>query len=456
MADIRILIVEDEKLIRWSLREQLKKEGYFAGEAENGGEARKRFKSESWDLILLDIKLPDASGMDLLRQFHEEDSELPIIMMTAYSSIESVVEAMKRGAFDYLTKPFNLDEVSLTVKKAIEITSLRREVRAIKSSFEERYGFDRIVGQSAAMQRVMDMARTVAKSEAETVLLLGESGVGKTLLAQAIHYNSDRAAKPFMEVMCTALPEPLLESELFGHERGAFTDARAAKPGLCELGHNGTLFLDEIGDMPLATQAKLLGFCESHSFRRVGGVKLMTVDARIVAATNQDLDAQIAAKRFREDLYYRLSVIEIVIPPLRERREDIPPLIAYFLDHFNRKFKKSVRGLEESAMNALTEYAWPGNVRELRNLIERAMILANKDRLAMEDFNFRRKPDAGAKASSAIRLPEGGIALDRVEKELVTQALERTKGNQTKAAKLLRISRDQLRYRMKQYELFGE
>jgi len=456
MTQIRILIVEDEKLIRWSLREELKKEQYFVAEAENGREASDRIKGESWDLVLLDIKLPDANGLELLREFHEDDPDLPIIMMTAYSSVESVVEAMKRGAFDYLTKPFNLDEVALTVKKALDITALRREMRAIKSSFEERYGFDRIIGQSEKMRRVMDIAQTVAQSEAETVLLLGESGVGKNLLAQAIHYNSNRAGKPFMEVTCTALPEPLLESELFGHERGAFTDARTAKVGLCEMGHNGTLFLDEIGDMPLATQAKLLGFCETHTFRRVGGVKLISVNVRILAATNQDLEALMAAKRFREDLYYRLNVIEITIPPLRERREDVPLLLNYFIDHFNAKFKKSVRGVEESARHALADYPWPGNVRELRNLVERAMILAHKDWLSQDDFNLKRRDVAGAKASGAIDLPDGGIALDTVEKELVRQALERTKGNQTKAAKLLRISRDQLRYRMKQYDLFGE
>lgn len=454
MEKIRILIVEDEKLIRWSLRQQLEKHGYTISEAENGAEARKLFQSESWDLVLLDIKLPDANGLDLLKEIVEGDQELPIIMMTAYSSVESVVNAMKRGAFDYITKPFNLDEVVHTVKKALEVTTLRREVRAIKAGFESRFGFEKVIGKSDKMLEVLEVAKTVAESEAETVLIAGESGTGKNLLAQAIHYNSQRAGKPFMEVTCTALPEQLLESELFGHERGAFTDARSTKVGLCELAHNGTLFLDEIGDMPLATQAKLLGFCESRTFRRVGGVKIISVNLRVIAATNQDMLKLIEEKRFREDLYYRLNVIEIVIPPLRERPEDVVLLANFFLDRFNHKFKKKVLGIDDTAMRALTSYPWPGNIRELKNVLERAMILTRKEVLEPDDF-FLKPRSGGAEApGKPIVLPQEGVSLEEVERELVRQALENTKGNQTKAARLLHISRDQLRYRMKQYDLF--
>ncbi len=454
MEKIRILIVEDEKLIRWSLRQQLEKHGYRVSEAENGAEARKSFTSESWDLVLLDIKLPDANGLDLLREISEGDPELPVIMMTAYSSVESVVNAMKRGAFDYITKPFNLEEVVHTVQKALEVTTLRREVRAIKAGFESRFGFEKVIGKSEKMLQVMEIAKTVAESEAETVLIAGESGTGKNLLAQAIHYNSQRAGKPFMEVTCTALPEQLLESELFGHERGAFTDARNMKVGLCELAHNGTLFLDEIGDMPLATQAKLLGFCESRTFRRVGGVKIISVNLRVVAATNQDMLTLIEEKRFREDLYYRLNVIEIVIPPLRERPEDIVLLANFFVDRFNHKFKKKVLGIDDAAMRSLTSYPWPGNVRELKNVLERAMILTRKEVLEPGDFFLKPRAGNSETAGRPIELPPEGISLEEVERELVRQALESTKGNQTNAARLLHISRDQLRYRMKQYDLF--
>ena len=457
MAKLRILVIEDEKLIRWSLRQQLEKHDYQVSEAENGEQARKKWRSESYDLVLLDIKLPDANGLDLLRELNEQDPDLPVIMMTAYSSVESVVEAMKRGAFDYITKPFNLDEVIMTVGKALEVTELRREVRAIKQSFESRFGFDKVIGKSDKMMKVVETARMVAESEAETVLIVGESGTGKNVLAQAIHYNSQRAGRPFMEVTCTALPEHLLESELFGHERGAFTDARSMKAGLCELAHKGTLFLDEIGDMPLATQAKLLGFCESRTFRRVGGVKLISVNLRVIAATNQEMENLIREKRFREDLYYRLNVIEIEIPPLRERPEDIALLAHHFVDQLNRKFKKKVRGLDSAAIEAMTNYPWPGNVRELRNVVERAMILTRKEYLDLEDIILKPKAsqrEAVHAAGAGIILPSQGVAIDDVERELVRQALEKTKGNQTKAAKLLRISRDQLRYRMKQYDLF--
>jgi len=356
------------------------------------------------------------------------------------------VTAMKRGAYDYITKPFNLEEVMLTVKKALEVTELKREVRSLRAN-QENFGFEQVIGSSERMQRELEIARTVAESEADTVLILGDSGTGKNLLARAIHNNSNRAEHPFMEVTCTALPETLLESELFGHERGAFTDARSTKKGLCEMAHRGTLFLDEIGDMPLGTQAKLLGFLESRTLRRVGGNRPIPVDLRVIAATNQNVETMIHEKKFREDLYYRLNVIEITVPSLRDRREDIPRLAHFFIDKLNRKFKKEVTGIETAAMKILQEYHWPGNVRELRNAIERAMILTRGEQLTIDDLPLRTKTSAPTvpAASGGIVLPDDGMCLEDVCNELVKQALEKTRGNQTRAARLLRISRDQLR-----------
>lgn len=457
MKPIKILIVDDEPMIRRTLMRKLQRENYHTGDAEDGSSARTLLSNDTWDLILLDINLPDDNGLELLKLIHEMDADVPVIMMTGNRSIENVVLAMKRGAYDYITKPFNLDEVMITVKKALEVTELKREVRSLRAG-QESFGFEQVIGSSERMQRELEIAKTVAESEADTVLILGDSGTGKNLLARAIHNNSSRAGNPFMEVTCTALPEQLLESELFGHERGAFTDARATKKGLCELAHRGTLFLDEIGDMPLGTQAKLLGFLESRTLRRVGGNRPIPVDLRVIAATNQNVETMIAEKRFREDLYYRLNVIEITVPALRERREDIPRLARFFIDKLNRKFKKNVTGLEASAMKVIQEYHWPGNVRELRNAIERAMILSKGDMLSATDLPLRTKTHApvAQAGSGGIVLPDEGLSLEEVANELVRQALDKTRGNQTRAARLLNISRDQLRYRMKQYHLMED
>jgi len=449
MEETQILIIEDEHMIGRSLQRKLEKEGHSAVWARDAAEAREHV-TRLLDLVLLDINLPDANGLDLLAEIHELDRDLPVIMMTGVRTVESVVEAMKRGASDYITKPFNMDEVVLTIKKTLEITELRREVRSLRANRGDQ-GLDHVIGDSAAMREVVEIARTVAVSEAETLLILGESGTGKNLLARAIHNQSNRSSKPFMEITCSALPEPLLESELFGHERGAFTNAHTMKKGLTELAHRGTLFLDEIGDMPLGLQAKLLGFLESRSIRRVGGTRRIDVDVRIIAATNRNMEEMIRENRFREDLYYRLNVIEITMPSMRERPEDVMPMVHYFIDHFNQKFNKRVTGLDKEAEQALVEYHWPGNVRELRNAVERAMILTRKDRLHLQDFPLRTRQSAPiTEGEHGIALPPQGISLDFVTKELVRQALDRTKGNQTKAAKLLHISRDQLRYRMKQ------
>jgi transcriptional regulator with PAS, ATPase and Fis domain len=336
------------------------------------------------------------------------------------------------------------------------MSRLRREVRALRRQQEERYGLASIIGDSAAMKGIFHLIQKVGRSAASTVLITGESGTGKDLVAKAIHYASDRAGGPFMNITCSALPETLLESELMGHEKGSFTDARSAKQGLFEMAHGGSVFLDEIGDMGVLLQAKLLRVLEEKTFKRVGGIKDIKVDVRVIAATNRDLARAVAEGRFREDLYYRLKVIPIVLPPLRDRVEDIPLLAMHFIDQFNREFKKKCRGLTDGALQILKDYAWPGNVRELRNVVERAMILEDK---AMLDESELPEEIRGAPSAAAVRsagangllLPEGGYPLEQMERELVRQALDRSAGNQTRAARLLSISRDALRYKMKKF-----
>jgi DNA-binding NtrC family response regulator len=457
----RILIVEDEKLLRWALRERLLKEGYEPIEAESGGAGRRLLGTEEVDLVLLDYRLPDMTGIDLLKEILALHPDVPVILMTAYSTVETAVEAIKLGAFDYLNKPFNHDELVLVIHKAMETSRLQREVRALRRQQEERYGLTNIVGNSPAMREVFNMINKVGRSAATTVLITGESGTGKDLVAKAIHYASERASGPFMNITCSALPENLLESELMGHERGAFTDAKSAKQGLFELAHQGSLFLDEIGDMGILLQAKLLRFLEEKTFKRVGGVRDIKVDLRVIAATNRDLGRSVKEGRFREDLYYRLKVIPIVLPSLRDRVEDLPALVSHFIDQFNREFKKNCRGMTDGAMQLMARHAWPGNVRELRNVIERAMILEDKPFLEESDLpeEIRGVPAPVASAGNGdgrgdgFRLPEGGYPLDRMEEEMVRQALDRASGNQTRAARLLGISRDALRYKIKKFNL---
>jgi DNA-binding NtrC family response regulator len=370
-------------------------------------------------------------------------------MMTAFSTIESAVEAMKLGAYHYVNKPFNLDEVALLVENALETSSLRREVRTLRTTQGREYGFDAIIGASPAMQRIKALLARVAASPASTVLLTGETGTGKDLAAKAVHYNSDRATHSFVNITCSALPEQLLESELFGHERGAFTDARQQKRGLFETADGGTVFLDEIGEMTPALQAKLLRFLEEKTFKRVGGLADVRVDVRVIAATNRNLEEQVEAGRFREDLFYRLQVMPITLPALRERRGDIPLLASYFIDRFNREFRKRVRGLSPAATEVLEQYQWPGNVRELRNAIERAMLLIDREWLEPEDFTTLTR----TVNPTQFRLPAEGVNLEEVERQLLTQALERAGGNQTQAAQLLGINRDQVRYRIEKFGL---
>ena len=448
MATATLLVVDDEELVRWSLRERFRREGYTVVEAPTAASALEQVTG-GIDLVLLDYRLPDGDGLTVLRRIKEVAPDTPVILMTAFSTVENAVEAMKHGAYHYLNKPFNLDDVALTVEKALETSRLRREVRAYRSSQGREFGFDAIIGSSPAMIAAKTLLVRIANSPASTVLLTGETGTGKDLAAKAIHFNSHRAAKPFVNITCSALPEQLLESELFGHERGAFTDARQQKRGLFETADGGTVFLDEIGEMTPGLQAKLLRFLEEKTFKRIGGLADIRVDVRVIAATHRNLEDEVRAGKFREDLFYRLQVMPVTLPALRERRGDIPLLANYYIDRYNREFRKRVRGVSPEALALLEHYRWPGNVRELRNAIERAMLLTDRDLLGAEDFNSLSRNAVTA----TFRLPPEGVALDEVERQLVVQALERCGGNQTRAGALLGINRDQVRYRIEKFGL---
>jgi DNA-binding NtrC family response regulator len=453
-----VLIVEDESLIRWSLGQKFGERGYQVIEAENGAAGLEALESGICDLVMLDYKLPDMTGLDVLRRIRQLDDDTVVIMMTAYSTIESAVEAIKLGAFDYVTKPFEMDQLLFTVDKALETTKLRREVRELRRRLATEFGSDSIIGQDPSMLKLFDLIQQIAKTGASTVFLRGETGTGKDLVARVIHRNSERANQPFINITCTALSETLLESELFGHERGAFTDAKAQKKGLIELADGGTVFLDEVGDMPPALQAKLLRFLEERRFRRVGATAEISVDVRVIAATNRDLEKAIDEGRFRRDLMYRLDVVTIQLPPLRARGDDVRLLAQHFVTRFATEFKKPLSGIDEAAYQKLRDYSWPGNVRELRNVIERAALLCRGARVTAEDIVLGAPEPLPITHwdIERIKLPPEGFDIEnlsRLEVRLLQQALERTHSNQSQAAKLLNISRDRLRYRLEKHGL---
>ena len=454
----QILIVEDERLIRLSLRSRLEREGFRVTEAENVAEARSILRQSPPDLILLDNKLPDGNGLSLLHEITEQQPGTAVILMTAYATVESVVEAMRLGAYTYLDKPFEIEDMVAHVKKGLESTALRRELDHLRRAHSASVGGEFVVTESQSMRTIMDDIRKINQVPNSTVLLRGENGTGKDLLARYLHRTSVRWSKPLQHITCTALPDTLLESELFGHEKGAFTDAHRRKLGLLELADQGTVFLDEVGDLSPALQAKLLRFLEERTVRRVGGLTDIRVDVRIIAATNRDLEKAIANGSFRKDLFYRLSVVPVSIPPLRERPEDIRPLSMMFIDRFNNEFNKRFTGLSDEALVALREHPWPGNVRELRNALERALILGSGPLVLKEDLPQELSRHGAASnrrptAPGSMTLPKEGVVLEDVERDLVIQALERTGHNQSAAARLLGLSRDQIRYRIEKFAL---
>ncbi|HSG49805.1 MAG TPA: sigma-54 dependent transcriptional regulator [Longimicrobiales bacterium] len=449
MSRERILVVDDDRLIREILAERLEKKGYRVDRAGSLAEARQAVDKFTPDVAILDVKLPDGEGTELLPGLTEE-AGIPCVMMTAHGTVTSAVEALRMGAEDFLEKPFSMDRLDTTLNHVLERSRLRRELRTLRTRGPQAGG---IVGVSPEMQEVMELVRRIAPADHATVLILGETGTGKGLVAKAIHDLSPRAQGPFVNVTCSALAPTLMESELFGHEKGAFTDARTLKRGLVEVANGGTLFLDEIGELTPSLQSKLLRFLEDRTFRRLGSTEDRTVDARIVAATNRDLQAAVESGAFREDLYYRLRVLPLTLPPLRRRRGDVPALVAAFLDSFNRELGRRVVEVDPEASRLLEAYAWPGNVRELRNVVERAVLLGDGPVLTPDLLppEIRREQPPQQASSGMLELGPEGIDLDDLERRLLEEALRRADGNRTEAGRLLGLSRHQIRNRLKKY-----
>ena len=455
MAEARVLVVDDEYLIRWTLQQKMEKAGYEVFVAETGEEGIQKIKEEAPDIVLLDIKMPGMDGYEVLEEAVKIDPGLVVIMITAYEDIGGVVRAMRLGAFDYIIKPFDFDKILISVQKSLETSKLRREVERLRADKRIDIGFQDIVAVSKEMARVFEMVNKISRSETSTVLIQGDSGTGKELIAHAIHQRSKREKMPFITVNCAGFPEYLLENELCGHQKGAFTDAKEVKKGLLELAEGGTLFLDEIGDMDLSLQSKLLRLVEQKTFRRMGGVKDIQVDVRIITATNKDLLKLKEEGKFREDLFYRINVASLRLPSLRERSDDILPLTKFYVEKYNKEFHRNIIKIDNAVEEFFVNYKWPGNVRELKNVIERAMILGEGDTLLMEHLPIEilGQVSRRGKTIEGISIPQEGISLEKVEEGLVRQALKMANGNQTKAAKLLDISRDALRYRMQKMGL---
>ena len=455
----KILIVDDEKNMRFFLREALAKEGYDIMTAESGAEAVEVLGQSHFDCVLLDIRMPKMDGIQTLEQLLKINPEVPVILMTAYGTKEVAMEAIQKGAYDYFTKPFDIDEMRIVVKRALEKQKLEEEIRNLRRQIEKHYDYEGIIGKSPEMYEVYDLVEKVVKNDV-TVIIYGESGTGKELIANTIHYRGPRKDSPLVKINCAAIPETLLESELFGYEKGAFTGAMQRKIGKIEQATKGSLFLDEIGDMSLMTQAKVLRALEEHQIERLGGNEVIDVDIRVIAATNQDLPRAVHEKRFREDLYFRLNVVPIFMPPLRIRKGDIALLLDHFIEENNEKLKKSVRGVSRTVMRRLLDYEWPGNVRELENVLQRAVLLASGDIITEDclpsqivEAPQKSGPDPGLLFEGSLQEIVDNIAAS-AERQIIIDALDRTNWSRTKTAELLKICRKSLHNKMKKYDLF--
>jgi len=452
----RILLIDDSPDILANLSEYLRNEGYEVETSADGEKALSMIERKFFDIILTDLMMPNLNGMEVLKYVTENSRDSICMILTGYGTIKNAVEAVKLGAFDYLTKPVKMDEILITLKRALEFRDLKRENQNLKNQLKRKYKFENIIGDSEKMHRIFETIEKVADTDS-TILILGESGTGKELIAKAIHYNSYRREGPFVPVNCAAIPSELLESELFGHEKGAFTNAIRTRIGRFELANGGTVFLDEIGDMSPNLQSKLLRVLQERQFERIGGVKTVKVDIRIIAATHQDLKVTVQEGKFRQDLYYRLNVIPMQIPPLRERKSDIPLLAHQFLNYFNKSKKRRIQGIDREAMNHLSEYHWPGNVRELENIIERVVILTNNDTITVQDLPEKIQTLSREDHQLLFEIPEEGISLDHAinefEKKLILQALNKTGWIKNKAAQLLNLNRTTLIEKIKRQNL---
>jgi len=451
MARPKILIIEDEKLVRWSLQQKLMHEGYDIESCPTGEEGLNLVRDDSFDVVLLDIRLPGMDGVQVLREIKAMEKDVAVVMLTAEVGVARAVECVRLGAHNYLCKPFEFDEVRVALEKAREELKLRREVTRLRRLQQRKFATGNLIGESRLMRETRELIAKIAGSDATTVLIEGENGTGKELAARAIHFDGARASQSFMDINCAALPENLLESELFGHERGAFTDAKTTKKGLFELADGGSILLDEIGDMKPALQVKMLRVLETRQFRRVGGTQDISTDVRVIALTNKDLQTAVGRGEFRQDLYYRLKVIPVQMPALRDHAGDVPILAEHFLTHFAGEFGKSVKTVAPEALNALQAYVWPGNVRELRNVIERLVILEADAVIMLKHLPLEIRARAKPQDQRVVELPAGGVALADVERELIQQAMARCRGNQSQAAKLLGIDREALRRRLVKY-----
>lgn len=471
MKQLKILIIDDEKLIRWSMEKHLSSKGYQVFTAETGEEGIRQFELNSPEIVFVDNKLPKMQGLEVIAKLKSIEEEAIIVFITAYGSIETAVKAMKAGASEYVNKPFTFEEVDVVLDNINSRLKIGKEIQILRRQQKDIVTFDHIIGESPMFKQIVQLSKKIAKTKSTTVLLLGESGTGKDMFAQAIHNESDRNKNPFVTINCSSLVETLLESELFGHEKGAFTDAKQMKKGLFEVADGGTVFLDEIGEINQATQIKLLGVLENRVVRRLGGTVNIPVDIRVVAATNKDLKKAVEEKTFREDLYYRLKVFQITLPSLRERKEDLTILAEHFINYYNVQFQKNIGKLTEPIIQILKQYNWPGNIRELRNVMERAVILESMNTLQTDSLptdiaSLQEGKKYGAISrwadSTTAEVTSGspefgfsteGLSLYDIEKQLIKQALQKIDYNQTKAAELLGISRDTLRYKIKKYLL---